>query len=114
MNKPLNCTEIHFKVGAKMSLFFFCLLVRKPQNAKTIQDQTKLVTKNAFEIIYNLRTHIKDYLLSGGYIYNLQYPDHKWKFNNAGKKIKNFLHRVKIVTSLWVLMEHPYLITYFL
>ena len=76
--------------------------MRKPRNAKTIRDQTKLVTKNAFEIIYNSRTHIKDYLLSGGYIYNLQYPDHKWKFNNAGKKIKNFLHRVKIVTSLWV------------
>ena len=43
-----------------------------------------MVTRNAFQAIYGSRDKIKRYLLEGGYVYNMKFLDHKWKFINGG------------------------------
>ena len=64
---------------------FLVLTVRKPRMAKSIEDQTAFVTKNAFQIIYNSRDNIKKYLLDGGFVYNMKFPDFKWRFLSGGE-----------------------------
>ena len=47
-----------------------------------------MLTKDAFYIVYKSHEYIRRYLLEGGMVMNLDFPDHKWKFINGGKREK--------------------------
>ena len=67
------------------------ILVRKPRNAKTIEQQVELLTQNLFQIIGKSHKNVKEMLLEGGNVLNLHYPGHKWNFLAGGKVTAAFL-----------------------
>ena len=60
------------------------LSVRKPRNAKSLEDQVVMVSENIFKKIFRCQTYCKKYLLDGGWVLNMNYEGHKWRFNNGG------------------------------
>ena len=83
MIKPQSVTIMNKKLSKLIPIFHFPL-VCKPRNATSLEHQMEMVTKNIFNKIHRLTKHIKSYLLDGGYVYNLEYPDHKWKYTAGG------------------------------
>ena len=90
---PKNCYQsvtsiIHKTINFYKCVHLFCSFnifsVRKPRNARTIKQQVEMVSKNIFSIIYGSTDYIKKYLLEGGFVLNLNYNNHKWKFVNGG------------------------------
>ena len=63
----------------------FVFSVRKPRNAKTVADQVEMLTFDIFSTVYRSHEFAKKYLLEGGFVHNLSYPDHKWRFINGGE-----------------------------
>ena len=62
--------------------------VRKPRHAKTVQDQVRMLTFDIFSTVYRSVEFAERYLLEGGFVLNLNFPDHKWQFINGGKRKK--------------------------
>ena len=52
--------------------------------AKTLEDQVQMLTRNIFTVIYGCPEHIIRNLLDDGYVFSLQFPNYKWKFNSGG------------------------------
>ena len=71
------------------------LSVRKPRNAKNLEDQVKMVGENIFQKIFRCQYYCKKYLLDDGWVLNLNYGDHKWRFKKGG----NF-HSIVIFFSI--------------
>ena len=75
----------------KSTKFVISITFRKPRNATNIGDQVEMLIRNIFKIIYNSVFHIKKMLLNGGFVLNLIFPGHEWKFPNGGKQYYFFL-----------------------
>ena len=73
------------RVKVLIYLCFNFVSVRKPRHAKTVDDQVRMLTFDIFSTVYRSVEFAKRYLLEGGFVLNLKYPDHKWKFINGGE-----------------------------
>ena len=59
--------------------------VRKPCRVDKVANQVKMLTDDLFDAVCKARKHIMDQLIcKDGFVFNLQYPGHKWHFLNGG------------------------------
>ena len=62
----------------------FVSTVRKPRNAKNIKEQVDMVTRDIFGTIYRSQEFIIKHLMNGGFVFNLEFGDYKWRFLSGG------------------------------